>query len=605
MGKIKFKNKKVELVFTVFAWLSLFCAIIFSIVATISTFSSSTNGKELFGYKVLMVETDSMSKSDISQDEEIFFNSGDVVIIQVLNDYSGIQVGDVITFVSYNDGSRGKTLTHKVRSIKKTASGELIGFETYGINTGVSDQAIVEPDTILGKYVGKVSDLGRLFKFFKTPAGFFLSISIPCLLLIIFFSITVGKQIGKKELSDSYDNQIEKLRNRVIDLEGKGDTVVQTNNGQTIIEGSIIDQQIQEHGEGVMQTNENETIVKNQTQQQVQEQVAIGVDNSKDQTQATYQAFIQQSAVHSEKLTELALNTLLGTINALTGTIGTLVDKVENPTLASTIETLTNAMTNMVGKMVAPSVIQPIHKEQEERIVETAATVDCRTSVAQPVEEPVQTIQKVVTVPTNNEEVVEPEAENATMMPTNDSIVELEETNAILPVDADLPEIKEEIEAERETEIQAEEEMTGLKTLTKRKKIAFNKKLLSLTSEKKEFFSDIHNELASYKIKYRISFKGITYRIGRKTLAKITVRGLTLKLHLALDVNEYPETVYFQENLEDIVAYKDVPFAVKIKSNRGKNNAIKLISSLAEKNGLVKKEEITKENILKELRQFK
>ena len=134
----------------------------------------------------------------------------------------------------------------------------------------------------------------------------------------------------------------------------------------------------------------------------------------------------------------------------------------------------------------------------------------------------------------------------------------------------------------------------------------FNKKLLSLNSEIKEFFSEVHNELISYKkLNYRVSFKGITYHVGRKNVAKMVVRGRTLKLHLALDVNDYPKTVYFQESLANVKAYQDVPFTVKIKSKRGKNNAIKLIVSLAEKNGYVKKEGETKENILKQLKLFK
>ena len=219
MGKVKFKKSKVDIMLTVFAWLSLFTAIIFSVTAILSTFSGANNGKVIFGHKFLIVESDSMSKSDISQDEPIFFNVDDLIIIQEVSDYSTIKVGDVITFVSYNDGSRGKTLSHKVRSIKTNSSGLLIGFETYGINTGVSDQAIVEPSTIIGKYVNKVPEVGRLFKFFKTPGGFFLSISVPCLLLVIFFSIKVGEQFGKKQLSDSYDIQIEKLRERLANLE--------------------------------------------------------------------------------------------------------------------------------------------------------------------------------------------------------------------------------------------------------------------------------------------------------------------------------------------------------------------------------------------------
>ena len=139
-----------------------------------------------------------------------------------------------------------------------------------------------------------------------------------------------------------------------------------------------------------------------------------------------------------------------------------------------------------------------------------------------------------------------------------------------------------------------------------RERVPFNKKLLSLDSEIKNYFSEIHNQLISYKkVSYRVSFRGIAYRIGRKTLAKMMVRGKTLKLHLALNVDDYPRTVFFQENSGDVKMYEDVPFTVKIKSNRGKNNALRLITHLAEDNGLVQKQEFKNENVLKQLKSLK
>jgi predicted transport protein len=154
--------------------------------------------------------------------------------------------------------------------------------------------------------------------------------------------------------------------------------------------------------------------------------------------------------------------------------------------------------------------------------------------------------------------------------------------------------------------VETEEKATGLNSLVQREKIPFNKKLLSLDSEIKNYFSEVHNEIISHKkVNYRISVKGISYKTGRKALAKMVVRGKTLKLHLALNVNDYPKTVYFQEDSSNVVAYKDVPFTVKVKSNRAKNNAVKLVNSLAEKNNLVKKEEFKGENVLNELKTFK
>ena len=73
-----------------------------------------------------------MSKSQISKDEPIFFNKDDLIFIKEVSDVSTIEVGDVITFVSYNTESKGKTVSHKVRSIKTSANGSILGFETYG-----------------------------------------------------------------------------------------------------------------------------------------------------------------------------------------------------------------------------------------------------------------------------------------------------------------------------------------------------------------------------------------------------------------------------------------------------------------------------------------
>lgn len=531
MGKVKFKKSKIDRMLTVFAWLSLFIAIIFSVTAILATFSGADNGKVIFGHKLLIVESDSMSKSDISKDEPIFFNVDDLIIIQEVSDYSTIKVGDVITFVSYNDGSRGKTLSHKVRSIKTTSSGLLIGFETYGINTGVSDQAIVEPSTIIGKYVNKVPEVGRLFKFFKTPGGFFLSISVPCLLLVIFFSIKVGKQLGKKQLSDSYDNQIESLKERLLNLEN-------------IPEGED------------MQDNLQQT---NVLEQSVEKQEDVETKQT-DACTPVPQSMEQLLLKSLETIFGLSLSSFSKTNEALMRTIETLASNATKhvDALAHTIEMLTGGLKQPVVEE------QPVNMELPKEPVETASPF---TAVEE--ETPVSLIEE-------------------------QAIVEEE------------PVIEEAVVTEEAPQEVLDAEIVKLNNLKQRVKVPFNKKLLSLNSEIKEFFSEVHNELISYKkLNYRVSFKGITYHVGRKNVAKMVVRGRTLKLHLALDVNDYPKTVYFQESLANVKAYQDVPFTVKIKSKRGKNNAIKLIVSLAEKNGYVKKEGETKENILKQLKLFK
>ena len=100
------KNKTIfEKILSIFAWFVFFIALFTAILSIFATFSGEKNGKEMFGYKVLIVNTDSMSKSPTSSannDESIFFNAGDIIIIKTTKDGTGYKVGDVISFISYS-----------------------------------------------------------------------------------------------------------------------------------------------------------------------------------------------------------------------------------------------------------------------------------------------------------------------------------------------------------------------------------------------------------------------------------------------------------------------------------------------------------------------
>ncbi len=197
------KSKRVfDITLSVFAWLVFFIAVIMATLTIFSSFSSEKNGKQIFGVKILIVASDSMSKSSVSNknnDENVFFNAGDLIIINVDNKGTIYKEGDVISFISLSPESYGKTLTHKIKKVNYSTSGNLLGYTTYGINTGKNDSAVVSPDMIIGSYKGKIPKLGNLFAYLKTPAGYYLSIITPSVLLIIYFSINVGRYIGRKE----------------------------------------------------------------------------------------------------------------------------------------------------------------------------------------------------------------------------------------------------------------------------------------------------------------------------------------------------------------------------------------------------------------------
>ena len=200
-----------------------------------------------------------------------------------------------------------------------------------------------------------------------------------------------------------------------------------------------------------------------------------------------------------------------------------------------------------------------------------------------PVEEPVA--QEVVEEPV--EEVATPEEEVAPALA--EEVVEepIEEvaTPVVLPVEE---------EKEEEVEELAEE---GGEEGSASYHVPFADKLENADDSIKDYFTALDEKLTSYKkVHGRISQKCASYRLGRALKAKISLRGKTLKLHLALDVNAFNEKIYFQKDYKDIKAYEEVPFTVKVKSERGLKNAFKLIEALfPDLKPIVKKEKPAEE----------
>lgn len=164
---------------TILVWLFAIVAgavMIFTIVA-VSTFDQAN--RSLFGYKALIVLSDSMKKTD--------FSAGDLILVKEV-DPSTLKEGDIIAYISQNSNSFGQTITHKIRCSATDAEGKS-GFITYGTTTGVDDETIVTYPYIIGKYEIHIPKVGSFFQFLKTTPGYLLCILLPFLLLMLLESI--------------------------------------------------------------------------------------------------------------------------------------------------------------------------------------------------------------------------------------------------------------------------------------------------------------------------------------------------------------------------------------------------------------------------------
>ena len=169
-------KKAFNIIKNVIVWVIVVFAVLITIFTIISVNTFNRNDRQIMGYKLYIVNSDSMSATD--------FNAGDLIMVKEA-DPATLQEGDIISFISQDSANFGETITHKIRKKTTDARGNP-GFVTYGTTTGTDDETIVTYMYILGKYEGKIPGMGYFFNFMKTPAGYVVCIFIPFMLLIIY-----------------------------------------------------------------------------------------------------------------------------------------------------------------------------------------------------------------------------------------------------------------------------------------------------------------------------------------------------------------------------------------------------------------------------------
>ncbi len=136
-----------------------------------------------------------------------------------------------------------------------------------------------------------------------------------------------------------------------------------------------------------------------------------------------------------------------------------------------------------------------------------------------------------------------------------------------------------ETEDDEVAEYLSEKDGVVTKTLIRYKK-SFAAKLSLASDTLKEYYSAIRNKLLTRdKVKLRTSFACDTFYSGRKTLAKVTIVGKSLRVYFALSPAEIPPK-YFVKDVSEIKKYADTPAMMKVKSDRALKNALTLTDTL-------------------------
>ena len=203
-------KKILNIALKVVTWLLVAFTVFMMIFTIVTVTTVDRNDRSIFGVKFYIVQTDSMSLSENNKDMDVHFDAGDIVIIKNVEDPRALQAGDVIAFMSTNSVSYGETVTHMIREVRKTEDGKVLGYVTYGTNTGVDDEALVEPEYVLGAYSGKLPGVGNFFAFVKSTPGYIVCILVPFLLLILYNGVNVIRLFRKYKREQMADMQAEK-----------------------------------------------------------------------------------------------------------------------------------------------------------------------------------------------------------------------------------------------------------------------------------------------------------------------------------------------------------------------------------------------------------
>ena len=180
---------------TIFVWLVVLLAVAMMIFTVVSCTTFNRNDRSILGYKMYIVNSDSMAATD--------FNAGSLIFVKEV-DPSTLQEGDIITYMSQDTNHFGETITHKIRTITTDAEGNP-GFITYGTTTDTDDETIVTYPYVMGKYVYNIPSVGTFFNFLKTTQGYFICIFAPFMLIIIFEGIrffSIFRRYKKEQMEE-------------------------------------------------------------------------------------------------------------------------------------------------------------------------------------------------------------------------------------------------------------------------------------------------------------------------------------------------------------------------------------------------------------------
>ena len=161
------KRKLIGKILVKVIYILLLPIILWELIIVIKTIKNPNETPDVFGIKTFTIISGSMGPN---------ISVNDLVIIKEV-EKSEIKKGDIISF-----RINGETITHRVINIETDMNGEIL-YTTQGDANNVQDYNKIKFENIEGKYIGKISKIGKISIVLKNKEKL---IAVIVILLLIY-----------------------------------------------------------------------------------------------------------------------------------------------------------------------------------------------------------------------------------------------------------------------------------------------------------------------------------------------------------------------------------------------------------------------------------
>lgn len=174
--------------YAIFIWLLLIGIVLLIYVADIKIRAMKGDNTPPT-YNAYVVLTGSMLPEIVPND----------VVITKKKSPEELEVGDIITFISSDTRLSNIIVTHRIKEIFQDPTTGKYTYRTKGDANNTVDFALAEDHNIIGEVIFKIPKLGYVQEVLASRGGLIIFIFIPCLAVLSYDIVKLGKNASKKK----------------------------------------------------------------------------------------------------------------------------------------------------------------------------------------------------------------------------------------------------------------------------------------------------------------------------------------------------------------------------------------------------------------------